>query len=340
MKFLIETRLNRERRYADIEAGLFVTPFYSKQPWDVYNEEKEKDRAGLGFISVKTGHKSGNIWNAFRGHDVYKGITQIDEYKDLVKANGHLNLELAKSIVQTREFEGEGKKTFEALIKKEEQYEEALKKMDEYLGGIFGNYGDEVINAVVDAFDRGEDAAKAFGDTTSKVMQQMVKDMLQASILQPILKEQAEKVKRAFESGDNNTMLKAAAQATKVIQGAQGRLKEMYAQLSGELKKEGIDLTQSEEKARQASEKGIATASQDSVNELNGRMTAIQGHTFSIAEQTRMLANNSSLILRSVMGIERNTNDLPTRLAAVESATKAMKNSLDDIAIKGVKIKN
>ena len=257
-----------------------------------------------------------------------------------MKANGHLNLELAKSIIQTREFEGEGKKTFEALIKKEEQYEEALKKMEEYLSGIFGNYGDEVINAVVDAFDRGEDAAKAFGETTSKVMQQMVKDMLQASVLQPILKEQAEKVKRAFESGDNNTMLKAAAQATKVIQGAQGRLKEMYAQLSGELKKEGVDLTQSEEKARQASEKGIATASQDSVNELNGRLTAIQGHTFSIAEQTRMLANNSNLILRSVMGIERNTNDLPMRLAAVESATKAMKNSLDDIAIKGVKIKN
>ena len=298
----------------------------------------EKDVAGLAKLSVKTGHVKTGWFGLGAGRDTYSGLTS--QYKDLVEANGHLNLELAKSIVQTRQFEGDGKKTFEALIKKEEQYQEALKKMEEYLGGIFGNYGDEVINAVVDAFDRGEDAAKAFGETTSKVMQQMVKDMLQASILQPILKEQAEKVKRAFESGDNNTMLKAAAQATKEIQGAQGRLKEMYAQLSGELKKEGIDLTQSEEKARQASEKGIATASQDSVNELNGRLTAIQGHTFSIAEQTRMLANNSSLILRSVMGIERNTNDLPTRLAAVESATKAMKNSLDDIAIKGVKIKN
>lgn len=300
--------------------------------------QREKDVAGLATLSIKTGHVKTGLFGWGAGRDTYSGLTS--QYKDLVKANGHLNLELAKSIVQTRQFEGDGKKTFEALIKKEEQYEEALKNMDEYLNGIFGNYGDEVINAVVDAFDRGEDAAKAFGDTTSKVMQQMVKDMLQASVLQPILKEQSEKVKRAFESGDNNTMLKAAAQATKEIQSAQGRLKDTYAQLSDELKKEGIDLTQSDEKTRQASEKGIATASQDSVNELNGRLTAIQGHTFSIAEQTRMLANNSNLILRSVMGIERNTNDLPTRLAAVEAATKAMKNSLDDIAIKGVKIKN
>lgn len=310
----------------------------AKRLRELFVNNREAELAGLAKLSVKTGHVKTGVFGWGAGRDTYSALTS--QYKDLVKANGHLNLELAKSIVQTRQFEGDGKNAFEALIKKEEQYEESLKKMDEYLSGIFGNYGDDVLNAVVDAFNKGEDAAKAFGDATNKVMQQMVKDMMQAAVLQPILKEQAEKVKRAFESGDNDTILKAAAQATKVIQGAQGRLKEMYAQLSGELKKEGIDLTQSEEKARQASEKGIATASQDSVNELNGRMTAIQGHTFSIAEQTRMLANNSSLILRSVMGIERNTNDLPTRLAAVEAATKAMKNSLDDIAIKGVKIKN
>ena len=337
LKFLIETRLNRERRYADIEAGLFVTPFYSKQPWDVYNEEKEKDRAGLGFISVKTGHKSGNIWNAFRGHDIYKGLTQIDEYKDLVKANGHLNLELAKSIVQTRQFEGDGKKTFEALIKKEEQYEEALKKMDEYLGGIFGNYGDEVINAVVDAFNKGEDAAKAFGDTTSKVMQQMVKDMMQASILQPILKEQAEKVKRAFESGDNNTMLKAAAQATKVIQGAQGRLKDMYAQLSGELKKEGIDLSTEGDK-REGMKRGIATASQESVDENNGRLTAIQGHTFLIQQQTEQITKHSAAILQTVMRISEDTNQISERLGHIETDTRAVRNTFEDIALRGIKL--
>lgn len=309
----------------------------AKRLRELFVNNREVELAGLAKLSVKTGHVKTGVFGWGAGRDTFSALTS--QYKDLVKENGHLNLELAKSIVQTRQFEGDGKNAFEALIKKEEQYEESLKKMDEYLSGIFGNYGDEVLNAVVDAFNKGEDAAKAFGEATNKVMQQMVKDMLQAAVLQPILKEQAEKVKRAFESGDNDTMLKAAAQATKVIQGAQGRLKEMYTQLSGELKKEGVDLA-TETTTRQASEKGIATASQDSVNELNGRLTAIQGHTFSIAEQTRMLANNSSLILRSVMGIERNTNDLPTRLAAVEAATKAMKNSLDDIAIKGVKIKN
>ena len=335
LKFLIETRKGRARRYLDIEGGLVRN--IPKGNWNYFNEEKEKDRVGLGFISVKTGHKSGNLWNFFRGHDVYKGLTQIDEYKDLVKANGHLNLELAKSIVQTRQFEGDGKKTFEALIKKEEQYEEALKKMEEYLGGIFGNYGDEVINAVVDAFNKGEDAAKAFGDTTSKVMQQMVKDMMQASILQPILKEQAEKVKRAFESGDNNTMLKAAAQATKVIQGAQGRLKEMYAQLSGELKKEGIDLSTEGDK-REGMKRGIATASQESVDENNGRLTAIQGHTFLIQQQTEQITKHSAAILQTVMRISEDTNQISERLGHIETDTRAVRNTFEDIALRGIKL--
>ena len=335
LKFLIETRKGRARRYLDIEGGLGRN--IPKGNWNYFNEEKEKDRVGLGFISVKTGHKSGNVWNFFRSHDVYKGITQIDEYKDLVKANGHLNLELAKSIVQTRQFEGDGKKTFEALIKKEEQYEEALKKMDEYLGGIFGNYGDEVINAVVDAFDRGEDAAKAFGDTTKKVMQQMVKDMLQASILQPILKEQAEKVKRAFESGDNNTMLKAAAQATKEIQRAQGRLKDTYAQLSGELKKEGVDLSTEGDK-REGMKRGIATASQESVDENNGRLTAIQGHTFLIQQQTEQITKHSAAILQTVMRISEDTNQISERLGHIETDTRAVRNTFEDIALRGIKL--
>lgn len=299
--------------------------------------QREKDIAGLAQIGIKTGHVKTGWFGLGAGRDTYSSLTS--QYKDLVKANGHLNLELAKSIVQTRQFEGEGKKTFEALIKKEEQYEEALKKMEEYLGGIFGNYGDEVINAVVDAFDRGEDAAKAFGETTSKVMQQMVKDMLQASVLQPILKEQAEKVKRAFESGDNNTMLKAAAQATKEIQRAQGRLKEMYAQFSGELKKEGIDLTTEGDK-REGMKRGIATASQESVDENNGRLTAIQGHTFLIQQQTEQITKHSAAILQTVMRISEDTNQISERLGHIETDTRAVRNTFEDIALRGIKLNN
>lgn len=307
----------------------------AKRLRELFVNNRETEIAGLAKLSVKTGHVKTGLFGWGAGRDTFSALTS--QYKDLVKENGHLNIELAKSIVQTREFEGDGKKAFEALIKKEEQYQESLKKMDEYLSGIFGSYGDDVLNAVVDAFNKGEDAAKAFGEATNKVMQQMVKDMMQASILQPILKEQAEKMKRAFESGDNNTMLKAAAQATKVIQGAQGRLKERYAQLIGELKKEGIDLTTEGDK-REGMKRGIATASQESVDENNGRLTAIQGHTFLIQQQTEQITKHSAAILQTVMRISEDTNQISERLGHIETDTRAVRNTFEDIALRGIKL--
>ena len=314
-----------------------------KEQWQggrqLVNTKAEGDNYGLGMFSIKTGHAKSGFFGLGKGRDLYSGLTQIAEYKDLVKANGHLNLELAKSIAATREFEGDGKKAFEALIKKEEDFEAALKQMDDYLGGIFGNYASDIMDAVIDAFERGTDAAEAFGDATKKVMKNVIKDMMQAAILQPIIKEQSELVKKAYETGDDNAILQAVIQATEKVEVAQERMTGFIAKANEELKKKGRDLTAGSTASREASQKGIATASQDSVDELNGRMTAVQGHTFDIAENTRMLLATTNEILKGVVGIERNTGNVHTRLSVVEQHLKSVKDTVGDIALKGIKIK-
>ena len=305
----------------------------------LFDPKAEGDHYGLGMISVKTGHAKSGFFGLGKGRDLYSGITQLAEYKDLVKANGHLNLELAKSIAATREFEGDGKKAFESLIKAEENYEAALKQMDDYLGGLFGNYASDIMDAVIDAFERGTDAAEAFGDVTKKVMRNVVKDMMQAAILQPVIKEQSELVKKAYASGDDNAILQAIIQATEKVKGEQERMTGFITKANEELKKKGLDLTAGSAATREASQKGIATASQDSVDELNGRMTAVQGHTYNIAENTRMLLGTANEILKGVVGIERNTGNVHARLSVVEQHLKSVKDTVGDIALKGIKIK-
>lgn len=305
----------------------------------LFDQKAEGDHYGLGMISVKTGHAKSGFFGLGKGRDLYSGITQLAEYKDLVKANGHLNLELAKSIAATREFEGDGKKAFESLIKAEENYEAALKQMDDYLGGLFGNYASDIMDAVIDAFERGTDAAEAFGDVTKKVMRNVVKDMMQAAILQPVIKEQSELVKKAYASGDDNAILQAIIQATEKVKGEQERMTGFITKANEELKKKGLDLTADSAASREASQKGIATASQDSVDELNGRMTAVQGHTYNIAENTRMLLGTANEILKGVVGIERNTGNVHARLTVVEQHLKSVKDTVGDIALKGIKIK-
>ncbi len=302
-------------------------------------DKRDTDKYGLGMFSVKTGHEKTGLFGWGKGRDLYSGLTQIAEYKDLVKANGHLNLELAKSIAATRDFEGDGKKAFEALIKKEEEYEASLKQMDDYLGGIFGNYASDIMDAVIDAFERGTDAAEAFGDVTRKVMRNVAKDMVQAAVLQPVIEQQSELVKKAYATGNRDEITKALGAAAHVFADVEKVAQEEYKKAAEEFKRQGIDLSGSSTASREASQKGIATASQDSVDELNGRMTAVQGHTFDIAENTRMLLATTNEILKGVVGIERNTGNVHTRLSAVEQHLKTVKDTVGDIALKGIKIK-
>ena len=305
----------------------------------LFDPKAEGDHYGLGMISVKTGHAKSGFFGLGKGRDLYSGLTQIAEYKDLVKANGHLNLELAKSIASTREFEGDGKKAFESLIKAEESYEAALKQMEDYLGGIFGNYATDMVDVVADAFERGADAAEAFGDVTRKVMRNVAKDMVQAAVLQPVIEQQSELVKKAYTTGNRDEITKALGAASHAFADVEKVVQEEYKKAAEEFKRQGIDLSGSSAATREASQKGIATASQDSVDELNGRMTAVQGHTYNIAENTRMLLGTANEILKGVVGIERNTGNVHARLSVVEQHLKSVKDTVGDIALKGIKIK-
>ena len=305
----------------------------------LFDPKAEGDHYGLGMISVKTGHAKSGFFGLGKGRDLYSGLTQIAEYKDLVKANGHLNLELAKSIAATREFEGDGKKAFESLIKAEENYEAALKQMDDYLGGIFGNYATDIMDVVADAFERGTDAAEAFGDVTRKVMRNVAKDMVQAAVLQPVIEQQSELVKKAYATGNRDEITNALGTAAHAFADVEKVAQEEYKKAAEMFKQKGIDLSGGSAATREASQKGIATASQDSVDELNGRMTAVQGHTYNIAENTRMLLGTANEILKGVVGIERNTGNVHARLSVVEQHLKSVKDTVGDIALKGIKIK-
>ena len=90
---------------------------------------------------------------------------------------------------------------------------------------------------------------------------------------------------------------------------------------------------------REASEKGIASASQESVDELNGRATAIQGHTYSINENTKLLVTRAAEILESVLHIEQYTESISERMKTVEENIKDVRTTLNDIDIKGVKMR-
>ena len=68
-------------------------------------------------------------------------------------------------------------------------------------------------------------------------------------------------------------------------------------------------------------------------------MTAIQGHTFTISEHTRQLTATTGLILQSIVNIESETNGFGARLARMETSVKRASDTLEEMALTGIKIK-
>lgn len=64
---------------------------------------------------------------------------------------------------------------------------------------------------------------------------------------------------------------------------------------------------------REASPKGVATASQDSVDENNGRLTVIQGHTYALNESVKTIQSDTSKIaekLSYLVNMDKNMSDM------------------------------
>lgn len=112
----------------------------------------------------------------------------------------------------------------------------------------------------------------------------------------------------------------------------QKQIEDLYAKMAAEGKEIDEKLGYEGKSDREASEKGIAQASQTSIDELNGTMTNIQSHTFSINQQMASVVNITSQILARVTSIDANTS----RLSEIEDTMKYMREDISSMATKGI----
>lgn len=273
------------------------------------------------------------------------GSAKYDEGKEQLKNIAEQQLLIQEQIKK----EGAKKKTDPDKIKDwEHQIQELGLKavgiinglVEDIIGGSAADMASELGDAFIEAFRAGEDAAKAWGEKVNDIVADIVKRMLVQEFLEKPLGTLFNDYKEKwFDDGTflgfgavNDSMVGFAAELNALIAGFQGGMDGLPEELRNLM-------LSNADSAREASEKGIATASQESVDELSGRATAIQGHTYSIMESSRLLVANSSLILMHLAGIETNTRQL-ARLERIENDMGSVKNTVNDIALKGLKLKS
>lgn len=112
---------------------------------------------------------------------------------------------------------------------------------------------------------------------------------------------------------------------------------------------------------REASKKGIATASQDSVDENNGRMAVMQEHTYSINENVNRMATGIDTIVSHTVNLSclasidktmqslltmrneavghlSNIDNYTSNLVEMKQYMNSMKQDINTMLIKGLKL--
>lgn len=212
--------------------------------------------------------------------------------------------------------------------------------VEDIIGGSSSEIASELGDAFFEAFQAGEDYAEAWGDKVNEIVADVMKRMLVSKFLEEPLGEIFDKYKKKWFPDGQFAGLDAVISSLGGFASDLNAVGDDFATIWENLPdsvKSMFDVT--EEATREASEKGIATASQESVDELNGRATAIQGHTYSISENTKIILSVVNMILQSVLNIETHTERISGIVEDVESSVKEMKDTVNDIALKGVKLK-
>lgn len=236
--------------------------------------------SGLADIEIKTGHKKTGLFGWGKGKDIYSSI--LDVYPDLIAANGDFNKELAESIINTREMSDKDKAALQGMIDLAEKTEEAFEMLNDYMTDIFGELGNSMSDALVDAFKNGTDAASAFTDSVSNMLETLAEQMIYSVTLGPLL-ENAQNEMMEVMKNTGLTDEQKFKQWTNILNGLvddaeeqQNIANSLYDAYQQVAKEHGFDIFQPEiTQQQQASSKGFTTMSQDTADELNGRFTAL-----------------------------------------------------------------
>ena len=319
-------RLNEELKGSDEQQKKFKAGFsmFGAKLFDY--SEVQKAYSGLADIQIKTGHKKTGLFGWGKGKDIYSSI--LDVYPQLIDSAGKFNKKLAESIINSREFNGEGKEALQNMIDLYGKAEEAAKQLKDYLSGIFGDLGNNMSDALVDAFKNGTDAGKAFGDSISKMLENIGKQMIFQTLFSGIIEDANNKMldvmKNQSMSADEKfkNYVDILDVMTTQILGQQGTFNDLMSKYKGMASEKGVSLFSSENEQQNATANGISSISYDQANSLIGLITA--GNI--TREQTRALVD---LMRGSVENVNQRLNELVnlsiTRNSYLEEIIKTQK---------------
>ena len=286
-------------------------------------------------VAVTSDLRSG--WQKFWG----SGRDNIHTFNlgDYIREDGSVMVEELQAMYDANAegMQQADKQLIESLIQDGQILQDAMDGIAEYAKSLFGDVSSSVADSMITAFEETGDAANAtFDEISQNIARNFAKNAIMDILSREIFTPEAEETLSKLIATDSEGALE-------YFDSLMGKLQEVAPEIAESLngiygKYANSAETDETDHDRTSSAKGIAQASQDSVDELNGRATVIQSHTFSISNDMKTLVNTSAMMLDRLAGIESNTAHLEMIDNNIASLNKEMGNLRSDLTMRGIKL--
>lgn len=249
----------------------------------------KEEYAGLASLQIVTGHKKTGLFGWGKGKDTYSSVLSV--YPELIDKQGKFDASVGRTIVSTRKMSDATKATLEYCIELADQYAEAMQQVRDFLTEIFGELGATMSDALVDAFENGTDAGKAFADSVSAMLEDMAKQMVYSVTIAPLMEEANAKMFAIMDDlslSDEDKFQKQAAllaEMTKKALAEQQKANDLYQTAKDAAASEGIDIFEPDRTAQSGNAGAFETMTQEQGTKLEGLFTSAQMHLSSIDEK-------------------------------------------------------
>ncbi len=267
--------------------------------------------------------------------------TLSELYPELFDENGNLILDeehIKQAKLALESLDGmnlkEGEEIRERLrqaVKYGEDYLKIQEEIQEQVGSILGDWGDEIGNSIVDQILSGADAMTTFENIAKNSIKSIAQQMAKSMILENYLNKFNDEMSEAIVSGDEEKVL---AVIDKIAQGMPGAIDLAATSIEALIEKAkemGYDLSDLGDtaSAQTASAKGFQAMSQDTGDELNGRFTDIQGKVTDIRDYVLLVLQRNDMTLNETVNIRDIMIQMNGNVADIRTYTSVLPDMLD-----------
>lgn len=290
-------------------------------------KEWESAAESIANMSVKTRH---GTW--FRSAKYESLGSLLPELFD----DGELNMDALQKFTESDLFgklAEENQELIKDLVDDWELYQDAIEATKDYLSGIFGDLGNTMTDALVDAFTSGTNAAESFKDSVSGMLGKLAKDMIYSIQLAPLFEEAQKQMLTAMENASGLSPEKQFEQYTNIIdslvssvEGKQDDVMRMLEAFREAGNKHNLDLftPDNDVSAQTASTRGYQVMSQDEGEEMNGRLSDVQAKTGNILAAVEFVKSLSAEQLNRTTDIRDIMIQLNGNVADIRSYTRVL----------------